>query len=253
MWCHKRVTTKTMCIHFDHESLKTRKTIPRFYLESVCGKPVGEGLVCQSCKDAEIAGFKRKSKVNQDEPGFLHGLVGGAYTKESHIYGSEWYLKQEKAYGPLPESILELAMEAQKRARAGRPTKNKDELKVVVAEPKPKVEAKPKASKPRAKPKAKAPAPEEPSAAPVSAPIVPAVTSLPEGSLVETTDEPIPVESVLRIVLRPFTHNDKQFWRDAEREKLYKRTPDGKRGPYVGRWNSQTQSIGADAPDSDAD
>jgi len=207
--------------------------------------------MCQSCKDAEVAGFKRKSKVNQDEPGFLHGLVGGAYTKESHIFGSEWYLKQEKAYGPLPPHILDLAMEAQKRARAGKGVRA---LKDIVVQPTPAPEApKPKKTRAPAKPRAKAQTPQpQPQPAPLP-PVQQPVTVIPEGSLVETTDEPIPVETVIQVVLRSFTHNDKHYWRDGERDKLYKKTPDGTRGPYVGRWNSQTQSIVADAPDSDVD
>jgi hypothetical protein len=70
---------------------------------------------------------------------------------------------------------------------------------------------------------------------------------------IESTDEPIRLEGVTRVVIRPFTHNDVTYWRDSEREKVYRRMKDGRRGEYLGRWNSRLEQIVKDAPDSDAD
>lgn len=81
-----------------------------------------------------------------------------------------------------------------------------------------------------------------------------AVETIPvSSSLIETTDEPLQVMDVIQIVLKPFTHNKTQYWRETESDKVYKRMPNGKRGAYVGRWDGETQELVKDAPDSDSD
>jgi hypothetical protein len=72
-------------------------------------------------------------------------------------------------------------------------------------------------------------------------------------TMAETMDEPIKVNQVLRVILKNFTHNDASYWRDSERDKLYKKTRDGKKGEYIGRWDSIEHRIIKEAPDSDED
>ena len=142
-----------------------------------------------------------------------HGLVSGPYIPKSHIFGSAWYLDKVKAYGTPDRDILEKAMEAQKLARAG---KRVSIIKKGTAVIEPDNSAK----------------------------------VLPLDKMVESMDEPIQVESVLRITLRPFTHNDVAYWRDSDREKIYKRLPNGKID-YIGRWDGEAIQKGV--PDSDND
>jgi hypothetical protein len=71
--------------------------------------------------------------------------------------------------------------------------------------------------------------------------------------MAESMDSPLEVKNVIKIVLKPFTHNDVKYWRDGSLEKLYKRMPDGTIGEYIGRWNSLNNTIVQDAPDSDLD
>jgi len=113
---------------------------------------------------------------------------------------------------------------------------------------KPKKEPKPKKEvAPKAKPTNKA---EVVVAKPQEAAVV---HTLPQEGMVETMDEPLVVREIIRIVLKPFTHGSTKYWRDSDREKLYSCTKDGKRGSYVGRWDSVNQCIVKDAYDSDED
>jgi hypothetical protein len=81
------------------------------------------------------------------------------------------------------------------------------------------------------------------------------VRSIPDTSetKVETMDTPLEVKTVVRVSLRPFTHGTATYWRDEILEKLYKRKSDGGLGPYIGRWDSNQETIVEDAPDSDED
>ena len=142
-----------------------------------------------------------------------HGLVSGAYMPKSHIFGSAWYLDKVKAYGRPDKDILEKAMEAQKLARTG---KRVSVVKKGTAVIEPDTSAR----------------------------------VLPLDKMVESMDEPIQVESVLRITLRPFMHNGVAYVRDSDREKIYKRLPSGKI-EYIGRWDGE--AIMKDVPDSDND
>jgi len=79
------------------------------------------------------------------------------------------------------------------------------------------------------------------------------VVSVPDGSMIETMDTPLEVNQVVKISLRPFTHNDTVYWYDSSLDKVYKRKSDGSLGPYIGRYNSSLDSIIQAAPDSDED
>jgi hypothetical protein len=56
--------------------------------------------------------------------------------------------------------------------------------------------------------------------------------------------------SIEYIKLTVFDANGTSYFRDAIKNKLYKKVKD-KIGVYVGRWNPDTDSIIADIPDSD--
>jgi len=142
-----------------------------------------------------------------------HGLVSGPYNPKSHIYDSPWYLNAVKAYGTPDKMILEKAMDAQKKARSGkRVSVIKKETAIIEPDNSVKV--------------------------------------LPLDKMVESMDDPIEVESVLRITLRPFTHNGVSYVRDSEREKIYTRLSNGKI-IYIGRWDGTTIQKGV--ADSDTD
>lgn len=271
-WCKKRITNQQLMFRVGAKE-------SRFYMESVCAAPCAAGQTwCPKCLN-----YKEQTKT-QDVSTFPHGNVDSDYTDDSRIFGGPKYLKYVKEHGDPPQDILALAMEAQKRARAGRKSKSVQELKQtaagtaastvaeeqkqpvekaeviaaatgVPADAAPKEKAKAQTTR---KVKVKKPVPPPPVQnvlAVLGAHTEKIITSAAEvgaGQLVETTDTPMEVAEVIEVILKPFTHNNVKYWRDGAREKLYRRTTDGKRGEYVGRWDADAEEIVRDAPDSDA-
>jgi hypothetical protein len=257
-WCQKRLTCKDLMVRFGDGK-------HRFYLESVCGASVLDigGHLCKYCST-----LVPQTKT-QDVGTFSHGLVSGSYTKESHIYDSPWYHTKVKAYGQPTSEDLDLAMEAQKKARAGVRAKTKETIvkKSVAAadeeaEAAPVVAAAPVAAEPVKPKKKRAPAKKKTAIVPtedlqssvltqLGAVHETVLTSVPEKALAESMDTPLEIKEVIRVILRPFEHDDTTYWRDSSREKLYKRTAKNTMGEYIGRWDSITKTIVRDAPDSD--
>jgi hypothetical protein len=255
-WCTKRITTPKLLMRLGDGK-------HRFFLESVCGQACEDTEEwCETCRALPV------QMVNQDVCTYPHGNVDGPYTGNSKIFGSPYYLKNVKIYGEPEPEHLALAMEAQKRARAGRKTKQLSDLR---EEPKgdppaaqnPLPKQVPDGAKQKPKhdgtrkiklPKPTTLPPSQNILAVLGAHTEQVITQVPAqaGLQVETTDTPMEVSEVIEVILKPFTHNNVKYWRDGAREKLYRRTADGKRGEYVGRWDADAEEIVRDAPDSDA-
>jgi hypothetical protein len=212
--------------------------------------------VCPKCL------IKNQVKT-QDVRTFDHGFVGGAYTGKSQLFDSPYYHAGVLKFGSPTQEDLEKAMEAQRKARGGGATAP---IVCPASAPAP-VQAKPR-GRPKSSKKALAAAsPEKETPKPKTKPktakkteVVVAkpqeaavVHTLPQEGMVETMDDPLVVREVIRIVLKPFTHGSTKYWRDSDREKLYSCTKDGKRGAYVGRWDSVHETIVRDVYDSDED
>ncbi len=225
----------------------------RFYVERCCGAQC-DGQVCPKCQ------IKNQVKT-QDCRTFDHGFVGGAYTAKSQLFDSPYYHAGVLKFGSPTQEDIEKAMEAQRKARGGTAAVAPTPAPVIAPAPKPR--GRPKSSakalatasseketpKPKAKPKTKdSKKTEVIIAKPQEATVV---HTLPQEGMVETMDDPLVVREVIRIVLKPFTHGSTKYWRDSDREKLYSCTKDGKRGSYVGRWDSVHETIVRDAYDSD--
>jgi hypothetical protein len=279
-WCKKRITNKELLIRFADGK-------HRFYLESVCGGPIKEGNLCSYCLS-----LTTQTKT-QDVTTFPHGLVTGKYTDESHIYDSPWYHKKVEAYGAPSKEHLELAMEAQQKARSGVRVKSlkdiftqihdtaKEEqpLEKEVTVVKDTVESQKPARKPR-KPKA-ADTPSEPvseaqtiepqkkarkprakkteitPAKEAAMPQVEEVNILKEipaqAEYIENMNDIVTIDTVIKVYLKIFTVNGIKYFRDPEREKIYTIAPQQRVGKYIGRWNAELEKIISDAPDSDCD
>lgn len=273
MWCKKRITNQSLLVRF-----KDGKH--RFYLEAVCGEPVSNGVVCNSC-----CTLKSQTKT-QDVKTFDHGLVGEEYSPNSHIFDSPWYIAKVKAYGPPSNEELELAMEAKKRASAGIKTKAMKDLVAALAKSSPiqkpimpiqqvdpielpsmqesavkddKKKSKPKSKKSNDPIKSRVPRKKKESLPSTNVELQlkenvqeNIITKIPPSAkMIETMDEPIKIKQIIKIVLKNFIYNDVTYWRDSERDKLYKKTKDGKKGEYIGYWDSAGQRIVKEAPDSD--
>lgn len=119
---------------------------------------------------------------------------------------------------------------------------------VTVSEEKPKEEKlkeeKPKEEKPKAKRQYK-------KKEPITT-VTPVVSSKVEVQAVEGK----PFESeleIVKILVRPFTHNDVSYFRDSTKNKLYSVGKDKRPSTYVGRWDPDSETINTDFPDSDAE
>lgn len=244
-WCQKRVTSIELKLRFGDGK-------HRFYLESVCAAPAREGKMCDACRMLQI------QTKTQDVRTFPHGFVLGEYPDESHIFDGPWYHSKVEAYGSPSATDIAMAMEAQRKARKGVPTKAMKELidilvagaqpgaegGVVVKDEAPVVVAKPAVVAPVVKERSKP----KPKSKTVSAPIeaVPApqitiaekvCTIFPAGfRFVESMDDPIEVE-LLNVSLKKIVHHEETYWHDEEQHKVYERTDNGKKGEYIGRWD----------------
>lgn len=246
----------------------------RIWREACCGAEC-EGDVCADCLKRQQTRSGKK-RINPDDKAYFdHGLVGGDYPPQSQLYGSMRYLEIVKAHGEPKAADLESAKTALAMAKAKAKVEDGKTSVVAVTAPAvaPAVETKPKvvrrgkavdssaeptaapekkARKPRAKKETKAP--EKNTVVATTVASVPAITALLASmTLVENTDEPIPIDEVEQVILRPFTVGSKKYYRDADTCKLFERRADNKRGPYVGRWDADTQTIDTEAPNSDVD
>ena len=61
--------------------------------------------------------------------------------------------------------------------------------------------------------------------------------------MVEGDEEPIIVKKVYNVTLEILNHNDKKYYLDASRDKVYERLGDKKHGKYLGRWDSNSEQI----------
>lgn len=239
----------------------------RFLTENICGH------ICDSTEQRCADCLKPKQIKTQDCRTFDHGLLNGDFTKESHMFDSPWFHMALEKYGPPKANDLQLAMEIQQKARAAasltavivskpvapssstveKPKKQKEEKQANETKdtkaPKVKKTATPTEKKPRGKKSTLK------DVETVSIPVeenrnVIEVISKADV-LIESQEEPQRILNVIRVILRPFQHKGVQYWRDGERDKVYKRASNGKRGAYVGRWDNDIQQIHHDAPDSD--
>ena len=182
-----------------------------FYLENRCVKNAVSNGFCKSCS------VKTATKT-QGARFFNHGTIDQPITENSHIFDGPWYTQSVRTYGEPTAHTIEKAMEAQKKARGGKVIE-----KMAVVE-------KPRKGRPK------------------KIPVTPIETTqvIPIEKMIETMDEPLEVKEVITVVLRPFTYGSNIYWRDEEREKIYMNM-NGKKGAYVGRWNSDKISSDSDS------
>jgi len=61
--------------------------------------------------------------------------------------------------------------------------------------------------------------------------------------MAEGDEEPIIVIKVYNVTLEILNHNDKKYYLDKTRDKVYERLGDKKHGKYLGRWDSNSEQI----------
>ena len=159
-----------------------------FYIEERCGLPA-IGPLCPKCDKSEKNG--KKELKYQASRRFDHGLIGEAYTENSHLFDSPWYHQKRKAYGEPSKESLEIAMRAKKVAMGNSSVSSGSVSSGSTTTPK-KILKKP------------------------SVPYLPSIPRI-VPTCCETTDEPLAVREVERVVFVPFEHEGKSFWKCGEK------------------------------------
>jgi hypothetical protein len=207
--CPSRITYPHLKEHFGDE-------FHVFYLETVCGAPVESGTVCKLCA------IKSTTRV-QVSRRFDHGLVTGELSPHSHIFGSEWYCKKVATYGTPSQAVVERAMEAQRRARNG--------IRSVAA--KPKLVVRRKASTPSSSTSSSSSVIDQ-----LQTSIIKRTPS--QESMAESMDDPIEVQSIVRMKLKATIVEGVHVWLDETTGNVYTRVSGQPRGPLLGIWNEGT-------------
>lgn len=237
MPCIARITSEKLRLPFgDGEHY--------FYMENVCNNGCDDGEVCELCLV--------KSNTNvQASRRFDHGVITGDISPKSHIYDGPWYHTKVKAYGEPAKEVLELAMEAQKKARSGRRvTTNSSVVSTGSSESTNSKESLAKAKRVRKTALKR----NEKLLALVSTPSTVLeqlekhiINNIPENVVfLESMDEPIQITSLTRVHLQRFKHDNKVYWKDIESSKVYECKENGGRGNCIGSWDSQEEEIMVD-------
>ncbi len=190
-----------------------------FYLETFCGNPIPSGTHCKLCQT------KSDTRV-QFSRRFDHGLVSGELPPHSHIFGSEWYEKKTATYGTPSQAVVELAMEAQRRARSGN-------------------RAPPVAAKPKLVVRRKAATPSSTASSSDSSVVDQLHSSIikrtpSQESMAESMDDPIEVQTVVRMKLKATIVEGREVWLETATGNVYERVAGQPRGPLMGTWDGFT-------------
>jgi hypothetical protein len=237
MPCIARITSEKLRLPFgDGEHY--------FYMENVCNNGC-DGDICELCL--------AKSNTNvQGSRRFDHGVITGDISPKSHIYDSRWYKTKVEAYGEPTKDVLELAMDAQKKARSGRRVAlNTTSISKGSTESSD-TSINSKQSSVRAKKiKKKVLKQNEALASFISTPATVleqleknVIHAIPEDTVfLESMDDPIQVISVTRVHLQRFKHRSVMYWKDNASLKVYEYMKNGSRGKYIGCWDSKINDI----------
>lgn len=190
-----------------------------FYMETFCGKPISSGTLCKLCH------IKSDTRV-QSSRRFDHGLVTGELSPHSHIFGSEWYTKKVTTYGTPSQAVIELAMEAQRRARNG--------IRTPPTLPKQKLTVRRKTGTPSSSTSSSDSSVVEQ----LQSSIIKRTPS--QESMAESMDDPIEVQSVVRMKLKATIVEGKDVWLDSDTGYVYTRYVGQPRGPLLGTWHGTT-------------
>lgn len=256
MLCISRCTDDTFAQHFGDGKHK-------FYLEFRCNRPCIKDMnCCGKCAEKTNTTLQYSRK-------FDHGNVNEPIPDRSHIYGGNWYNQGVKKWGAPPSEIIEFSLKYQKEARGNYIVQQeiKEESQPVKKRSKPKVADSSLESttiiKRGKKPKIATEEPEQkkvPNRRKQNTPystiisntnqLVHKEVALPTH--IESTIEQIDIDGydIEYIRLTLFEANGTTYFRDSK-NKLYKKIKEKGIGPYIGRWNPNTDSIVTDIPDSD--
>lgn len=219
----------------------------RFYVEYRCPKTVvPHTQLCTRCT------YRGKDKI-QSSGKFDHGLITGSIPDHSHMYGGKYYEESVAKWKISPDNLA-IAHEHQRIAREGLVLEPMVPLPMVPlplvslpvvpivpvqeVEEKVSILAKPKVKPVKRKPKNEIVLP---------TPMTVVASHLEEKEEVDLDDYEFEYVS-----LKPFEHHDVSYFREPKKNKIFERKKDVI-GPYIGRYDSYTDTIRTDIPDSDSE
>lgn len=261
-----------------------RKTFgdPRynFYLEFRCPYTIEENSTstksrCKRCEE------KRETCREQWSRKFEHGNIDEELPPKSHIFGSEWFNEALKKYGLPSNRDIHIAMEHQARARktkaataAAKEDDNitKDQVdnviedftKLTVKEKKEPKKRTTKATTNQTSEELKEPTKAKRTRKKKDETTTDTTTITPFKDVVldntpaniqykeEQNSTPSTYDNIEVVEVHLFNHSGKKYYRDYRKNKLYEYKKDSV-GKYVGRWNSETETLEKTIADSDCE
>lgn len=205
--CEARITHPHLKQHFG-DGYHT------FYMETFCENTADAGNLCRFCS-------KKSDTRIQYSRRFDHGLVSNEVSPHSHIFGSAWYDKKTATYGMPSQAVVELAMETQRR------TRNR------IRTPKQKIIVRRKASTPSSSTSSDSSVMDQ-----LNTSVIQRTPS--QESMAESMDDPIEVQTVVRIKLKACTIETMDVWLDDASGNVYKREAGKPRGALLGTWDGTT-------------
>lgn len=227
----------------ENGSIKERNYV---WTEYKCPNEVLKGSTfCSQCSH-KVTGHKYQSAAK-----FNHGIIGGPYTKDSKLYGSEYYLGLIKQGWKIREEDERRAKEAQQKANMPPRKPKVDEtgsgpaltIKTVIP-------TDTLVSPSTLSPSLSNPSPKKPRKIKVSKPVVTPLPVTGPAEFLESVEAPIQVSEVIVVKVKKIRCQGSDYYYDSKSGKLYAVSAKGV-GPYKGRYNPTDETIHTEYPDSD--
>ena len=236
----------------------------RFFFEYRCSNRC-EGDLCSRCLSWKTKSWEERGLKKKDPYREYYGLVTEPIPQP--FFESEWYESKVKEVGKPSDTDMARAKKAQEEAKNNIIIQAPVTKVPVVQEP---VEKKKRGRKPKQSPAPPVPQPtSNPNPEPTPDPNPPpksagkrrtktvAIPKKSQESLqqVQAVESSTPLQDIeiVKILVKPFTHNNIAYFRDGRKNKLYSVGKDKRPLAYVGRWNAETETIDTEFPDSDAE
>jgi hypothetical protein len=244
--------TTTRCLgrisDYENKFLRFGDEKHKFTIELRCSNSIVEGTkLCSKCHG--------RPREGRTQTALLHGLINEPIPPWSYIFEGARYWSKVATYGEPDKDTMAKAKAAQAEANKGI-----DQLIVPVVEApkklgetektktKPKRAYKKKVQSPEAQTEAQAEAQKQ--TIPQESESPPKKAKVPTQAI-ESIETPIDDKEIVKIVVRPFDHDGRQYFIDYNKNKLYSVGKDKRPLAYYGRWDPAAQTIDLDIHDSD--
>lgn len=174
----------------------------------------------------------------QSSPKCDHGNIGGPYPSDSKLYGSPYYLSQIKSGWKISEEDELRAKDAISKAISEMPITPTSPAKPLVI----KTEIPKKPRKQKVSKKATDIILQTPEKTPIP--------ELKDPKYIEEMTTPLQVTEVIVVKVKKIKCDGKEYYLDTQSGKAYAALANGV-GPYKGRYNSESETLNTNTPDSD--